>query len=578
MAKKKSKKKDFSIQLTVASDKSDVALPSEFTISPNFDVDEVTGDDPSDDKFIYAYTESGVSKNERDWTPEVISSLGEQVLEKLPVGHLGHIKSEDAGFVLPEPQITWFGIHKEDLEDGQVRMWFKGYVLPTAEKLKTWIKAKAVNSISIWGKVQYVDGEDNIMKIQAVDLKSIDVSRKLGEGLPAHIVGLAGEMSKEDERKVVTVEDAGEMDGSFEDIRNSIHKQLSVYRDGIRKELDTKFKAGEITEAEAYSPWLYVHKTFADHLLIGEEETNRLFKVPYTIEENEVKVKFDEQIEVKIVYEEVKADEGNEEDDESKGEQTLGEQSACGGKKKKKKKSTKGESEEVDEEEVDDEEDEESKKKKKKKKATKGEMDDEPKAILGEMAKIFGMSAYVGEQEGDGNNVPTVEDVIAEAKSIVKEKDALKEQVEEVSEILQVSEGEDIKAKAKELSDAQRISNNEVQITNVTNAFEDLTKDVTDEVLKEYLRDDFAHILDAKAEDINDDKWSEGAIAELQEQLPNKLEKHTKRLSKIATNSQMVGEMSSIANLGNGMGFSNGATKKNFNEMDPKEAAESLGY
>ena len=161
-----------------------IEVPDDFDISEKFDLKQITKSDKSKDKFIYAYTVSGISANNRDWTPGVVKSIAQQVLDKLPVGHLGHIKPEDVGYALPEPQVVWFGSKVEELDDGSVRVWLKGYVLPTAEKAKIWIKAKAIDSISVWGKVRYVM-EGDIQKILSVDLKSIDLSRKLGEGLPA---------------------------------------------------------------------------------------------------------------------------------------------------------------------------------------------------------------------------------------------------------------------------------------------------------------------------------------------------------------------------------------------------------
>lgn len=184
-------------QQTTQKKKDAITIPP-IPISPNVDIKEMTKGDKSNDKFIYAYTDSGVSKNKRDWRPMIMDSIAQQVLDNCPPGNLGHVKPKDAGFELPLPVITWIGATTEMLPDGKnKRLWLKGYVIPVEQgnQLKTFIKAKAIDSISVYGGLSLLPNEETgISAVLDCDLKSIDISGKMKQGLNSGIVKLAGEM------------------------------------------------------------------------------------------------------------------------------------------------------------------------------------------------------------------------------------------------------------------------------------------------------------------------------------------------------------------------------------------------
>lgn len=167
-------------------------------ISPNIDVNELTKNDNSTDKFIYAYTDSGLSKNKRDWRPMIMDRIAQQVMEQCPPGNMGHVNPKNVGYELPLPVITWIGATTELLPTGVKRLWLKGYVIPTDDgnNLKTYIRAKAINSISVYGGLTLLPNkETGTQDVLDIDLKSIDISGKLKEGLNSGITELAGEMA-----------------------------------------------------------------------------------------------------------------------------------------------------------------------------------------------------------------------------------------------------------------------------------------------------------------------------------------------------------------------------------------------
>lgn len=195
------------------------AIPA-INISPTINVDELTDGDNSDDKFVYAYSDLGKSKNKRDWSG-VADSIAQQVLDKCPVAHFGHLKPDDAGFKMPMPVITWIGSATQPLVNGITRLWLKGYVLPTDEgkKFKTLFKGKAVNSISVYGLVKStLDEKTGLNKINSVDLKSIDISGKLKEGLPSGIVQLASEMESPAKENIIVNKSKEENNMSLTDV------------------------------------------------------------------------------------------------------------------------------------------------------------------------------------------------------------------------------------------------------------------------------------------------------------------------------------------------------------------------
>lgn len=617
MARKKKVTNEFeSIELNVVTDANTngAVLPNTFTISPNFDVKEVTKDDKSKDKFIYAYTESGISRNKRDWNPTVIRSIGQQVLSKLPNGYLGHIEPSKVGTIFPEPQVTWFGVAEENLADGAIRLWLKGYVIPTAEKLKTWIKAKAVNSISVWGKIQYTE-TNGVKDIVSIDLKSIDISRKLGEGLPAFIVGLAGEMSE-------VTEDAAEMDGSFEDLRDAIQKQMRKFRDEQRK-----------MNPGISVPWYYVRKLFPGFIIVKDDENSDLLKIPYEIKGSDVALLFDKATKVETRYVEVDK-KGNETEITAMANPTYEGEMAKGKGKKKcshdhsklkpgqkckecgfvAKKEEEEEATEMDLSKLTIADIKEHNPKlieaiaaemanQEKNKATQamaGEMSSITDTLkvskaeeviamanalptfLGEMASALELEQFGGEQEGE--TTPTKEDVIAGVKQVVADNKTLKEDAKEVSAILQVGEGETSKDKVKAMVEEQRINFNKTQVKTVADKFAELTKDVKDAIVLDYLKDDFSKFLSAKPEEITNQEWAKKAVKDIEKALPEKLKKHTERIAKATKAGSVAGEMAHIGNLGNGLGVTGAGAvggsedEKSYDEMTPEEIATKLGY
>lgn len=242
---------------TDAQSKDEIQVP-DIPISEGIDINELTSGDTSPDKFIYAYTDSGVSKNKRNWKPIIMERIAEQVLAYNPPGNMGHVNPSEIGYQLPLPVVTWIGAMTEQLPDSdEKRLWLKGYIIPTDEgnKLKTFIRAKAINSISVYGGLVLLPhNEDDIQDVLDIDLKSIDISGKLKEGLNSSIVKLAGEMYSNEniiEKENGEMADYSKM--TLADIKNSNPRVYSDMRTEILNQMNIEneqrvihTKAGEM--------------------------------------------------------------------------------------------------------------------------------------------------------------------------------------------------------------------------------------------------------------------------------------------------------------------------------------------
>lgn len=435
-------------------------VPTEFVISSDTSFNENINKDDRQEKFIYAYTDSGVSANNRDWSPDVMKSIGEQVVQKMPPGYLGHIKPADYGFDFPEPQVVWFGSSITKLAGEQVRLWLKGYLLPTAQKLTTWIKSKAVNSISVYGNVTYSKDSKGIDKILNVDLKSIDISRKLAEGLSSGITGLAVEM--DDNKTKGDVVEMSESKFTIADVRNDSN---------IMGQLRKEFAAEMQLDAET------------NQLKATAAEMSQLCTV----------------LDVK-----------------------------------------------------------------------QSEVVNSVKSMIAFSKAMTSM--FCGEQEG------SLAEAQKTAENFLKEKAAVDEQLKKIVEIVKPAEGQAITDAVADIINKRKQYLAKEAIIAVGSTFDELTKGIQSDVLKEYVRDDFARYLDEDVKNIADsDAWKAETIKHIKDNLQLSIDKHQKRLEKLAGTSKAAGEMAAIANLS---GSENKPTvKPKLNAIEEEIAlAKELGY
>ena len=154
-------------------------------------------------EFVVVRTEEGWSRSGRLYEGRILESIAEQVEATNPIAHLGHIAEHELSTALPDPQTTWFGAITKK-EPSQIKemggklvtvLYTAGYNLPGA-KIRTFLKAKAVNSTSWDGRAEQVPVPGKGVRIVNFILTSLDWARKGQEGMTtSRVVALAREMS-----------------------------------------------------------------------------------------------------------------------------------------------------------------------------------------------------------------------------------------------------------------------------------------------------------------------------------------------------------------------------------------------
>lgn len=155
-------------------------------------------DDP---KFATFVIESGWSKSNRLWGPELFSEVASEInsaaLSGEPiVGYKGHIKPENDPYEFPPIQLTWVGAKM--LQTGEkAKLAVKAYVRPGTEG-EQYFNEGLVKTVSWRGKIAQELFQKGV-RVKKFAIESIDLSRPRAAGMNARLVGaLTSEMETED--------------------------------------------------------------------------------------------------------------------------------------------------------------------------------------------------------------------------------------------------------------------------------------------------------------------------------------------------------------------------------------------
>jgi hypothetical protein len=154
---------------------------------------------------VFATVKIRASRGDQGKGPEydaaLLQKLEQQINEKRPPGYKGHQKPEDVETEYREPVTAWVGARFGTSSDGTGELTVKGYIPTTASDLRTQLKlaeagADMVNSVSIFG-MREIDKSSN--KVTDFDLWSLDWTPKGRAGMETELVGVSGELAKENE-------------------------------------------------------------------------------------------------------------------------------------------------------------------------------------------------------------------------------------------------------------------------------------------------------------------------------------------------------------------------------------------
>jgi hypothetical protein len=177
-----------------------------------------------------------VSKNGRYYDEKTLYSIAEQINEKKPDGYMGHLTEEERLKKMPHSQTMWLGANVKEVA-GKQRLYAKGYVLPYAKELRTYLrKAKVIGkkvAVSIYGKASMVwDSQRSASRIKEFVLENLDWARAGAEGLQtAGITNIASEMqgNNNDSETLKRISEMSDtIDAFYEDyIDNQLNKKVN---------------------------------------------------------------------------------------------------------------------------------------------------------------------------------------------------------------------------------------------------------------------------------------------------------------------------------------------------------------
>lgn len=248
---------------------------SEIPLSPAVDVNALKADD-DDPLEIVVEIPAGKSKRGWNYLPRSLEDIVDVVNSEGLPGFEGHQPPSNVDWEFRTPVTHWVGAK---FQDGKA--YFRGIVDKAASDLKRWIRGGTVKTVSIWGmpKLAYENGET---KVIGYDPFSIDWTPPRRAGMPTRIVAM-GEMD--------SILD-GEMDGSYEDLRNEIvaaaRKRMGISEDGNHG-------------------WLYIERMFPNYVIVVVEKAGKsgYFKFDYAVDGDEVVLGEPVEVELKRTYEPV---------------------------------------------------------------------------------------------------------------------------------------------------------------------------------------------------------------------------------------------------------------------------------
>lgn len=213
-------------------------------LSPEFLQGVIDGD--TDPMFGTYVIESGWSKSNRFWGPELFGGIASEINSASTsdpiVGYLGHIRPDDDPYDFPEIQLQWVGAKMLQVGE-QARLAAKAYFLP-GTKARDYAKRKLAKMVSWRGKVAQERFEKGV-RIKQFQIESIDLARPRAAGMSARLVALTSEMEE------------GRNEVKPEEISALAENELRAHNSGLVTTIEAEarrpleVKIGEMETAEA---------------------------------------------------------------------------------------------------------------------------------------------------------------------------------------------------------------------------------------------------------------------------------------------------------------------------------------
>lgn len=242
-------------------------------IPNDVNVEELTKGDDNPMFVTIEAVHEGTSKNKRHYDRSVIMEIARQVKSKRPDAYLGHLSDSERTTKRPDPQTIWLGSVVKEM-DGKLRLFVKGYVLPYADKLRSYLKkAKASGkkvAVSVYGQAKQVWNDSlSAYEMSQFNLESIDWARSGSEGLtPTTDFSLTAEMRNQPSNR--------------EDIISEMTLgELKAFNPSVAKALEDEIKVKTVTEMDEEKQ----DELSTIHEMVGENPVDAIRSLQKTVAE-----------------------------------------------------------------------------------------------------------------------------------------------------------------------------------------------------------------------------------------------------------------------------------------------------
>ena len=256
--------------------------------------------DPKDDDPMFVTIEvlnEGVSRNGRKWTKELIASVAEQINSKKVDGYRGHLTENERSHKDPEAETIWLGATVKEV-NGKVRLFAKGYVLPSAAHRRSYLRsAKAAGknvAVSVYGTAKkVVKDASGVLSFGEFNLESVDWARSGSEGVQnMGVFSVTAEMTNDSNINPQENEMTRE-----EVLRSATAAELREHNSSVVQEITQEAR----TAVEAEQATVVTEMTTITEL-VGENPAEKIAEMQATIRENEL----DSELRTKVQHPEAR--------------------------------------------------------------------------------------------------------------------------------------------------------------------------------------------------------------------------------------------------------------------------------
>lgn len=249
--------------------------PADIPLANGIDIEQLKQAD-NDPLEVVVEIPAGKSKRGWNYTSKSLKDIVDYTIENTLNGFLGHQKPEDVSTEFVPPVTHWIGAEMRG-----DKAYFRGLIDADAKSLKRWLRTKRIQEVSIFGfpdlKKNNSTGEIEVVGYEPL---SIDWTPLHRPGMPTKIVGM--EMD----------DIAGEqLDGTFEKLRQDLREAAKQYFN---------------VNGNGSYVWVKSIRYDTSSCIVEYEQQNqptKLYNIPFTIENKEVKLGEKTEVVEKRVYE-----------------------------------------------------------------------------------------------------------------------------------------------------------------------------------------------------------------------------------------------------------------------------------